>query len=949
MRILSRLRLLSAIVLAALLALGALLSWSLAEFDAAAANDALVQDIYDNLFDASSLRDEYFLYRDERAKRQWAAKNADAQRLIGRALRQFPDPGARATLGELKRRIEDGAGVFRRIVDAGAARAPGAERAIQDEFEKRLLSQLLVKSSVIHDTINDLHASATERVERAYARLVASIALGALILVLILVSTLYFVARLIRTRLSGLHAGAKVVAGGRLDFKLDCGGGDELAEVAQSINFMTDRLQRTAALLEVELAERKQAERALAEFNRDFENFLDQATDFIYFKDAAGRFRFCSQTMANITGHASWRDMIGKHDRDVFPPELARVYEDEEQPIYGAGQPLLNRIDPYRDGAGAPGFVQTNKWPLFDERGQVTGIFGISRDITEQKRNEARLQLAASVFTHAREGIVITAADGTIVEVNDTFSRITGYPRDEVLGRNPRMLQSGRQGADYYAAMWAALRENGYWCGEIWNRRKNGAVYAEMITISAVCDAAGAVQNYVALFTDITPIKDHQQQLERIAHYDALTGLPNRVLLADRLRQAIVQSQRRRQSLAVVYLDLDGFKAINDGYGHEAGDELLVVAARRMQDALREGDTIARIGGDEFVAVLVDLQRPRDCEPVLARLLTAAAEPVMVGPHRLQVSASIGVTLYPQDGADADLLMRHADQAMYLAKQSGKNRYHLFDVSQDEATKLRHEGVEQIRRGLGLGQFELFYQPKVDMHSGAVVGAEALIRWRHPQRGLLAPAEFLPVIENHPLSVDLGEWVLARALGQMSEWKAAGFQLAVSVNIGARQLQQDDFPVRLAKLLAAHPEVKPGELELEILETSALEDIAKVSKVMHACNALGVPFALDDFGTGYSSLTYLKHLPAELLKIDQSFVRDMLDDPDDLAIVEAVIGLATAFRRNVIAEGVETAAHGALLCRLGCRLAQGYGVARPMPAADLPAWAASWRPDPSWA
>lgn len=314
-----------------------------------------------------------------------------------------------------------------------------------------------------------------------------------------------------------------------------------------------------------------------------------------------------------------------------------------------------------------------------DDQGKPLRMLGINTDITEHKQAETRLQLAAKVFTHAREGILITDADATIIEVNDTFTRITGYSREEALGQNPRMLQSGLQSQEYYVAMWRALTGQSHWYGEIWNRRKNGEAYAQLLTISTVRDVAGKTQNYVALFTDITQMKVYQQQLEHIAHYDVLTGLPNRVLLADRLQQAMIQSQRHGQSLAVVFLDLDGFKAVNDRHGHAIGDQLLITVGSRMKTALREGDTLARIGGDEFVTLLVDLEHPRDYELVLTRLLQAAADPVMVGESVLHVSASIGVTVYPQDGADADQLMRHADQAMYQAKQAGKNRYYLFD------------------------------------------------------------------------------------------------------------------------------------------------------------------------------------------------------------------------------------------------------------------------------
>ena len=442
-------------------------------------------------------------------------------------------------------------------------------------------------------------------------------------------------------------------------------------------------------------------------------------------------------------------------------------------------------------------------------------------------------------------------------------------------------------------------------------------------------------------------LKEHQAQLERVAHYDVLTNLPNRALLAERLSQAI--AQRRKQSLAVLFLDLDGFKEINDTHGHDVGDELLIELSQRMKEALRDGDTLARIGGDEFIAILVDLEQTNDCDAVLRRLLNAAASPVNFGGITIQISTSIGITLYPQDGGDADQLVRHADQAMYVAKQAGKNRYHWFDVANDEAVKIQRESVGQIHTALDNQEFVLYYQPKVNMKTGKVIGAEALIRWLHPERGVVLPGSFLPVIESHQLSIAIGDWVIDTALAQISQWQAIGLNIPVSVNVGALQLQQANFVTRLAEHLAAHPQVNPEALEFEILETSALEDIAQISEVMHACRVFGVRFALDDFGTGYSSLTYLKRLPAHILKIDQSFVRDMTNDPDDLAIVKGVIGLAKAFHREVIAEGVETIAHGALLVSLGCELAQGYGIARPMPAQDIPAWTASWRPDASWA
>ncbi len=569
-------------------------------------------------------------------------------------------------------------------------------------------------------------------------------------------------------------------------------------------------------------------------------------------------------------------------------------------------------------------------------------------DITERKAAETRLKLAASVFSHAHEGIMITDATACIVEVNNTFTRITGYSRDEALGKNARILKSDRQGPEFYNAMWHDLTTRGHWSGELWNRHKNGYLYAEKLSIAAVCDSDDGSLHYVALFSDITELKEHQQQLEHMAHYDALTGIPNRVLLGDRLQQAIAQSRRHQHGLAVVYLDIDGFKEVNDAHGHETGDQLLVCIAQRLRETLREGDTLARLGGDEFVAVLTDIDSRHECESILSRLLQAAATPITVRQHSLQLSASLGVTQFPQDGSDADTLLRHADQAMYQAKQAGKNRYHLFDPEEDRQIQAQRKSIGHIQQALEQEEFELYFQPKVNMRTGTVVGAEALIRWRHPVRGLVLPGEFLPLIEGSELVIRVGDWVLDSALAHMTAWLAQGLDLAVSVNIAAHHLQQENFLPRLQEKLAAHSHVKPGRLELELVESAALEGIGQISHLIEGCQALGVNFSLDDFGTGYSSLTYLRRLPASVLKIDQSFVRDMLWDSEDLAIVEGVIGLAAAFRREVIAEGVETAEHGELLLRPGCDLAQGYRLARPMPASELPGWITRWRPDPAW-
>ncbi len=572
----------------------------------------------------------------------------------------------------------------------------------------------------------------------------------------------------------------------------------------------------------------------------------------------------------------------------------------------------------------------------------------LKRQSDQLRDNEARLLLAASVFSNAREAIVIADGQGTITDVNETFCRITGYSRAEALHQNIDFMQPVQGRTEFMQQIWSSVQASGYWHGEVWKQRKNGTLYANLCTISEAKGPGDSSLHYACFFSDITPIKDYQRQLEHIAYYDPLTGLPNRVMLSDRLAQAKAQAQRRDRSLAIVYLDLDGFKPINDRFGHETGDQMLVGVAHALRDALRAGDSIARFGGDEFVAFIADLEQPEDCVPVLQRLLDAASTTVHVGELALSVSASLGVSIYPQDDGDIDQLVRHADQAMYLAKQNGKNQIQFYDPIKEASVKALSSTIDEIRLGLKNNEFVLYYQPKVNMKAGEVVGAEALIRWNHATRGLLAPGLFLPAIESHTLSIELGEWVIATALRQMEDWSAAGFHLPVSVNVGSLQLQQPDFLQRLQSLLSAAPGVPADSLSLEILETTALSDLHRMTGLMQECSRLGVGFALDDFGTGYSSLSYLKSLPAKTLKIDQTFVRDMSHDPDDLSIVKGVVGLAQAFGRQVIAEGIELLQDGESLLRLGCELGQGYFIARPMPAWDMPDWARNWEAPARW-
>ncbi|OAJ70926.1 diguanylate cyclase [Methylobacillus sp. MM3] len=563
------------------------------------------------------------------------------------------------------------------------------------------------------------------------------------------------------------------------------------------------------------------------------------------------------------------------------------------------------------------------------------------------RQNAERMGLSASVFEHTRDGIFIADTATRIIEINPAFSLITGYGREEALGRTPAELGFASAEPHFFAHIWQSPDAVGEWRGESWSRRKTGDSYPAWLELFIVKKEDG-LANYVGVFSDITLAKAQQQNLEHMAYHDALTQLPNRTLLDDRLHQAVARANRSGEILAVCYFDLDGFKPINDNFGHDAGDQLLVELAQRVRNCLRESDTVARLGGDEFALLLCNLQSIEECEQTLTRLVVAIKAPFQLVEKTVQISASIGYTLFPMDDSEPDTLLRHADHAMYQAKVSGGSRFHLFDTEHNRQTRDRRQERARIETALPNGEFRLFYQPKVNMRHGRVVGAEALIRWEHPETGLRSPAEFLPLVEDTDFVIPLGEWVIRETLRQISAWRKSGLELQVSVNIAPRHMMQKNFAARLAELLQEYPDVSPALLELEITETAAIEDIAGVAQMINSCKLLGVTFALDDFGVGYSSLTYMRRLPVEVIKIDQSFVRDMLHDADDLAVVAGVISLSREFQRQVVAEGVETADHGLNLLRMGCTIAQGYGIARPMPADVIPAWVESYMPDASW-
>jgi diguanylate cyclase (GGDEF)-like protein len=460
--------------------------------------------------------------------------------------------------------------------------------------------------------------------------------------------------------------------------------------------------------------------------------------------------------------------------------------------------------------------------------------------------------------------------------------------------------------------------------------------------------SSGEFSGIISSTVDVTAFVEQSHQLTTQAHYDILTRLPNRALLADRMKQALAHSQRSGEMLAVCLMDLDGFKPVNDKLGHKAGDAVLQEVARRLQDSIRADDTAARIGGDEFALVLGGIKSAEQCESTLRRLLDTIAVPLSFEGKAIRVSGSIGVALFPGDSKEPEQLLRHADQAMYKAKESGKNRFHIFNPAVESRLRANHSLLKRIEDALDHGQFCLYYQPKVDCRAGKVVGLEALIRWQHPVLGLRTPAEFIPLIEHDDIVVRLGEWVIQESLRQMVAWQHQGIFLDISVNVSVRQFLRGGFDNRLTEILSQYTAEVAHHLEIELVETAALEDINAVSAVMTHQQACGVRFSLDDFGTGYSSLIHLKRLAVNELKIDQTFVRDMLDDPGDLAIVQGVIGLASAFRHQVVAEGVENIEQILMLLELGCDVMQGYGIARPMPAANVLPWVTGFQSDPRW-
>ncbi len=679
----------------------------------------------------------------------------------------------------------------------------------------------------------------------------------------------------------------------------------------------------------------KQAKERLSNIEAEWTQALDQFNDVVYLLDMKHRLLRANQSFYRMI-NATPEECLGRPIQELIhpggeatpcalcclqaSPRNAVITLEPQDPANPTGLPLEVTFKLVQNDAG-------------DEIAMLTSM----HDLSHTREVDERLRLAASVFENALEGVVITDPDGTIVEVNRAFSDILGYSRDEVIGHNPRLWQSGYQNKDFYRGMWRALLETGHWRGELWNRRKDGSVFPEWQTISSVHDQSGHLTHYVGIFSDISRIKQSQAQLDHLAHYDPLTDLPNRLLLQERLEQAIRHAERHQTQFAVIFLDIDHFKHINESLGHPVGDKLLTEVAARLRSQIRSDDTLSRVGGDEFVLLLETIDTPAHIGTLAQELLRSFNQPFLLETHELNLTASLGISLYPQNGTDPVTLLRNADAAMYRSKDRGRNIYHFYTEELTQNVVERVSLENHLRYAIERDELFLVYQPQVDLKSGRCVGVEALLRWRHPELGLVSPAKFIPFAEETGLIHNIGQWVLTNACRQGKRWLQQGLDFGtLAVNIAGSQIERGNLVNDVTQALADSG-LPPTRLELEVTEGFVMQQPEVAIEQLNTLRQLGIILSIDDFGTGYSSLSYLKRLPIHKLKIDQSFVRDIPIDSDDMAICKAIIAMGESLGLSVIAEGVETQAQADFLLRQGCPQAQGYLYSKPLLADDLAA------------
>jgi diguanylate cyclase (GGDEF)-like protein/PAS domain S-box-containing protein len=691
-------------------------------------------------------------------------------------------------------------------------------------------------------------------------------------------------------------------------------------------------LRNRGELLEQRLVE---STRRLEEERERFESILTNMRDAVWsFSPDGEKVLFVNDMVETIYGYRP-EEFYADPElwmKTVHPDDCTLVRAGFDELLRGGNFDAVYRII---RSDGEVRWVHDTGYAVTDMAGRRTRLDGITRDVTAEKQFEAERRLVQAAFENAAEGIVITDADTRIIAVNKAFTAITGYSESDLIGKTPRLWQSKRHNANVYKELWAAIRTSGQWRGELWNRRKNGDIFPAIENVSAIRDQDGQILNYVALLSDISGVKQFEKQLFQLAHHDALTQLPNRLLFTDRLDHALSHAHREGHRLAVLFIDLDRFKNINDSLGHAVGDQLLCEVAARLTSAVRENDTVARLGGDEFVIALEHVSTAEGAAVLAEALVSTLGEPVRIDDHELFITPSIGISIYPDDAKTTEDLIRHADAAMYHAKRLGRNRFQFYSESLTQEMLEKVQLETQLRQTLKRGELEVYYQPQIDLFEGTVSGAEALVRWHHPEIGLVSPTRFIPLAEESGIICQIGEFVLREACRQAKIWLDQGLPLKrIAVNVAGQQLLDVDLS-ELVENVLVETGLEPQYLEIEITETTVMQQTEKTLSTLHALRELGVNLAVDDFGTGYSSLGYLKQLPVHRLKIDRSFVMDVPHDHNDEAIIRAVAAMARSLHLELVAEGVETAAQHAFLAAEGCQTGQGYLFGEPVPPADF--------------
>ena len=700
-----------------------------------------------------------------------------------------------------------------------------------------------------------------------------------------------------------------------------------------------DRRRRTQEALERAVSEKEELLSRYRESEARFRTMADSAPVLIWTSGTDKLCNYFNQKWLEFTGRALEDELGNGWVEGVYPEDRSGCFDTYVAAFDArAAFTMEYRL---RRHDGAYRWILDSGVPRFDALSRFIGYIGSCVDITERKQAEQALQMekslrfTASIFQYSREGMMVTDADGVIVDTNPAFTTITGYGLAEVIGKRPNVLKSGRQDAAFYRDMWHSILEHGHWQGEVWNRKKDGELYAEWLTINAICNTDGSVHRYVALFSDITEKKQLDELIHRQVYFDALTELPNRRLFRDRLEQEIKKSKRNRLPFALLFIDLDRFKEINDTLGHDSGDLLLVNAARRIQGCLRESDTVARMGGDEFMAILPELKDRAHVEIIVSNIIRCLAEPFQMYDNQGYVSASVGITVFPVDADNAEGLIKNADQAMYSAKANGRNGFSYFTASMQTAAQARLNLTNDLRLAITEGQFKVYFQPIVGLSARSIVKAEALLRWQHPTRGFISPSEFIPVAEETGMIEEIGDWVFRQAALWAKRWQSlAANGLQVSVNISPMQLANAS---RFDEWLKYLEELDlPGNcVAVEITEGVLLKASADVDSRLQQLHDAGIQISIDDFGTGYSSLTFLNKFDIDQLKIDQSFIQGLSPDSRHLALTQAIIVMAHQLGITVVAEGVETEVQRDLVMASGCDHAQGFLYGKPLPAEEF--------------